>query len=259
MTILICLFKEFSESGGSILPKNQTDMNDQFICITISRFLRKKKIQLNVKCLEDLPAPYKHQFKNLSRIAFHLLGKEKVVFNDGDIKQFSEWSDLGLLNVVKYSDYIKETPSMSSNLLHFSLQEFLAAYHVASLSFFSQVGVLKSTFWNSIYLNSWVMYAGLTKSNLFALKHLLTGRKFILHSLIVRPNSIANEIIGDKVKCLHLFQCFLEAGDDRMCEQVGNSLLDKDIDLSNTALLPKRYAHPLFLFDTINDKAVEEI
>ena len=239
MTILICLFKEFSESSGSILPKNQTDMNDQFICITISRFLRKKKIQLNVKCLEDLPAPYKQQFKNLSRIAFHLLGKEKVVFNDDDIKQYSEWSDLGLLNVVKYSDYIKDIPSMSYNFLHFSLQEFLAAYHVASLSFFSQVAVLKSTFWNSIYLNSWVMYAGLTKSNLFALKHLLTGRKFLLHSLIIRPNSIANEIIGDKVKCLHLFQCFLEAGDDRMCEQVGNSLLDKDINLSNTALLPK--------------------
>ena len=239
MTILICLFKEFSDNSGSILPKNQTDMNDQFICITISRFLRKKKVQLDVKCLEDLPAPYKQQFKTLSRIAFHLLGNEKVEFNDHDVIQYSEWSDLGLLNVVKYSNYIKDAPSVSYNFLHFSLQEFLAAYHVASLSFFNQVGVLKSTFWNSIYLNSWVMYAGLTKRNLFALKHLLTGRKFILHSLIVRPNSIANEIIGDKVKCLHLFQCFLEAGDDRMCEQVGNSLLDKDINLSDTALLQK--------------------
>lgn len=32
MTILICLFKE---TANSILPKNQTDMNDQFVCITI--------------------------------------------------------------------------------------------------------------------------------------------------------------------------------------------------------------------------------
>ena len=98
MTILICLFTEISRS---MLPKNQTDMNDQFVCITISRFLRKRNIKVDIKSLENLPALYKRQFKKLSTIAFDLLGKDKVVFNEDDVKQYSNWSDLGLLKVVK--------------------------------------------------------------------------------------------------------------------------------------------------------------
>ena len=234
MTILICLFKEVS---NPILPKNQTDMNDQFVCITISRFLRKNNIKADIKSLENLPAPYKQQFKNLSRLAFDLLGKDKVVFNDNDVKQYSNWSDLGLLKVVKYSSFLKCTPVASYNFLHFSLQEFLAAYYVTSLALRSQVHLLKDKFWNNRYLNSWVMYAGLTKGSSLAFKHFLAGRKFVLHSLLVKPKDITIEIISNKVKCLHLFQCFLEAGDDKICQQVGSSLFDETIDLSNTTLL----------------------
>ena len=247
MTILICLFKFLS---NSILPKNQTDMNDQFVCITISRFLRKKNIKLDIKSLENLPAPYKRQFKNLSRLAFDLLGKDKVVFNDNDIKQYSNWSDLGLLKVVKYSSFLKHTPVASYNFLHFSLQEFLAAYYVTLLPAVpKQVSLLKDKFWNNRYLNTWVMYAGLTKASSFAFKHFLAGRKFVLHSLLVKPRDITSEIISDKVKCLHLFQCFLEAGDDRICQQVGSSLVDEKIDLSDTTLLP-RDMHTLSFFLT---------
>ena len=40
----------------------------------------------------------------------------------------------------------------------------------------------------------------------------------------------------DKIKCLHLFQCFTEAGNDDMCHYVGNLLQDGTIDLSGQAL-----------------------
>ena len=40
----------------------------------------------------------------------------------------------------------------------------------------------------------------------------------------------------DKIKCLHLFQCFTEAGNDDMCHYVGNLLQDRTIDLSGQAL-----------------------
>ena len=246
MTILICLFKE---NTNSILPRNQTDMNDQFVCITISRCLRKKNIELNIKSLENLPVPYNQQFKNLSRLAFDLLGKDKIVFNDNDVTHYSNWSDLGLLKIVKYSSYLKHTPVASYNFLHFSLQEFLAAYYVTSLSVFKQVSILKDKFWSSRYLNSWVMYAGLTRGNSVALKHVLAERKFVLLSLLFKPKSITNAIISDKVKRLHLFQCFLEAGDERICQLVGSSLVDEKIDLSNITLLTKDM-HTLCFFLT---------
>ena len=40
----------------------------------------------------------------------------------------------------------------------------------------------------------------------------------------------------DKIKCLHLFQCFTEAGNDDMCHYVGSLLQDGTIDLSGQTL-----------------------
>ena len=249
MTILMCIFKEVLRNGNYTLPKNQTEINDQFICITISRFLRKKGTPTVIKCLAELPVPYKQQFKHLSRLAFELLGKDEVVFNDNDMKEYSNWCDLGLLKVVKYCNYLKDTPIMSYNFLHFTLQEFLAAYYVTSLSTLKQISILKRHFWDSRYLNSWVMYVGLTSGDSFALKHFLTGHKFIVQSLLVKARGIAIGTVSDKVKCLYLFQCFLEARNNGKCQQVGNYLVDEKIDLSNTTLLPKDM-HTLSFFLT---------
>ena len=185
----------------------------------------------------------------MSRLAFELLGKDEVVFNDNDMKEYSNWSDLGLLKVVKYSNCLKDTPIMSYNFLHFTLQEFLAAYYVTSLSTLKQISVLKHHFWDSRYLNSWVMYVGLTSGDSFALKHFLTGHKFIVHSLLVKTRGIAIKTVSDKVKCLYLFQCFLEARNYEKCQQVGSYLVDEKIDLSNTTLLPKDM-HTLSFFLT---------
>ena len=174
MTILICLFKEFSENRSCMLPKNQTEMNEQFICIMISRFLKKRHITLTITSLKKLPAPYKQQFKNLSKLAFCLLHKDQIVFNDDDINHVN-WSDLGLLKTVRYSNYLKHDPVTSYNFLHFSLQEFMSAYYVTTLFPFNQVKVIKDHFWESRYLNSRIMYVGLTKDVSFALKHFLIG------------------------------------------------------------------------------------
>ena len=250
MTILMCIFKEILDSRNHTLPKNQTEINDHFICITISRFLRRKNASPSIlKSLTDLPAPYKQHFKNLSKLAFELLGKDQIVFDDNDMKQYQNWSDLGLLKTVKCCNFLKDTPVMSYNFLHFTLQEFLAAHYVTSLSLQKQVNVMKSCFWDARYLNTWIMYVGLTYGDSFALKHFLTGRMYFFQSLLVKPKEIANETAVDKMKCLHLFQCFLEAGNSKMCHRVGNYLVNERIDLSNTTLLPKDM-HTLCFFLT---------
>ena len=250
MTILMCIFKEILDNGNHALPKNQIGINEHFICITISRFLRRRNASPSIiNSLTDLPAPYKQHFKNLSKLAFKLLGKDQVVFNDNDMKEYPNWSDLGLLKVVKCCNFLKGTPVMSYNFLHFTLQEFLAAHYVTSLSPWTQVNVMKNCFWDSRYLNTWIMYVGLTYGDSFALKHFLTGRMYVFQSLLVKPKEIANETAVDKMKCLHLFQCFLEASNSKMCQRVGNYLVNEKIDLSNTTLLPKDM-HTLCFFLT---------
>ena len=86
------------------------------------------------------------------------------------------------------------------------------------------------------------MYVALTKDRSFAFKHFLSGNRLRIWTKfsIWRSGSanigIAKKMKEDKIKCLHLFQCFTEAGNDDMCHYVGNLLQDGTIDLSGQAL-----------------------
>jgi len=137
MAILVCLALE---SDAENLPKNQTEINDQFTFATISRYLKKQhNLEDCGKNYKDLPTQFKQHFNILCKLAYVFLGKNKIVFNDDDIKNncpklLGKWSSLGLLKVVKYHGFLKCTPIASYNFLHFSIQEFLAAYHIHTLN-----------------------------------------------------------------------------------------------------------------------------
>ncbi|XP_065891493.1 NACHT, LRR and PYD domains-containing protein 3-like [Dysidea avara] len=244
MTILICLLKE-SLGTCSGLPKTQTEINKQFTFVTIARYLRRHHNHiLTVKFLQNLPMPYKEQLDNLAKLAFVFLGKDKIVFNDDDVANdcpdcVGKWDSLGLLKIVKYSSLLADSTSFSYNFLHFSVQEYLAAFYIASLSDKKQAKILKNYFWNSKYLNMGIMYFGLTGGDSVALKHFLSGNKFFFFSKFFGANQIERRVSEDKVKCLHLFQCFLEADNDKLIQKVGKILEDDTIDLSNNALLHK--------------------
>jgi len=242
MTILMCLFTEITQSE---LPKTQTEINKQFICMTISRYFRKKKnMHLSINSLSGMPVKYLKLLRELSKLAFDLLGKDKIVFSSADVSSKSQLlskdiSGMGLLKTVKYFSFVDNCEQVSFNFLHFSLQELLAAFHVASSSTTVQEKIIRENFWNSRYLNTWIMYCGLTEGSSLALKHYLSGNRFLLFSRIFGARGVMQDTMDDKIKCLHLFQCFLEADNVEMCEQVGNFLHDRKIDLSGQVLLPK--------------------
>ena len=244
MTILICLFKESLESGTA-LPKTQTEINKLFIAITISRYLRKEKnVFLNGHHLECLPPSYKQQLHILAKLAYVFLDKDKLVFNDGDIatdcpKYMGKFDTLGLLKAVEFRSFREGSSHISYNYLHFSIQEFLAAYYIATSSTKKQIKLLKDKFWDSRYLNTGIMYAGLTAGNSFALKHFLSGRKSVFASKVFGATTIAPETLNNKVNCLHLFQCFLEASDEELVQLVRKFLSDNSVDLGGHALLLK--------------------
>ena len=242
MTILMCLFTETTQSE---LPKTQTEINNQFICMTISRYFRKKEsIPLNINSLFEMPGRYKQVMKELSKLAFNLLGKDKIVFSNADVSSKSlqlskNINGMGLLKAVKYFNFVDNCEQVPFNFMHFSLLEFLTAFHVASSSTSEQEKIICGNFWNSRYLNTWIMYCGLTGGNSLALKHYLSGNRFLLFSRFFGASGVLQDMVNDKIKCLHLFQCFFEAGNNTMCEQVGNFLHERKIDLSGQVLLPK--------------------
>ena len=250
MAILVFLFKE-SDYDKNQLPTTQTEINYKFICITIRRFIKRSQQKLlSITKFSEVPATHRKILSEISKLAFIALNDDKIVFSASEIRDFcpsllkhpKDWNGLDLLKAVQYFCLEENKDELSFNFLHFSVQELLAAYHISLMSETRQIKLLKETFWNSRYFNTWIMYVALTKDQPFAFKHFLSGNRLqiLTRFSIWRSGNtyakVSKKMKEDKIKCLHLFQCFTEAGNDDMCHYVGNLLQDGIIDLSGQAL-----------------------
>jgi len=248
MTILLCLFTEGEKN--SELPATQTEINKTFICVTISRFIKKTQNprDCGISSFEHIPKEYEQIFNDLCRLAYKALRDDRIVFGKHEIQNYSckhlaraeHCHGLGLLKAVEFYSTKENVKSLSYNFLHLSLQETLAAYYIKRSGSNKETKLLKSKFMDSRYFNMWIMYVGLTKGQSLAFKHFLSGNNFKLVTLISlalkKSAKISKEFISDKVKCLHLFQCFSEAENDEMSKYVGELLKDGKIDLSGQVL-----------------------
>ena len=250
MAILVFLFEDCNYNINK-LPATQTAINYMFICITIRRFINNSQQQLlSIQNLSEVPVSHKQILLDISKLAFRTLKYDEIVFTASDIRDLcpsllrgsKNQHGLDLLKAVQYNTFDKNANELSFNFLHFSVQELLATYHITLMSEAQQIRLLKDTFWNSRYFNVWIMYVALTKDQPFAFKHFLSGNwlristRFSLWWSRNTYTSISNNMIEDKIKCLHLFQCFTEAGNDDMCRYVSKLLQDGTIDLSGRVL-----------------------
>jgi len=251
LVILVFLF-QVKES----LPETLTEMNESFVVYTICRYLVKEKIfALNdsvVKKLTDLPK-HVHKFvMRLSMLAFNGLQNSQLVFKLEELKKLCPDIDdipgaingFGLLQAVPH--YVTESNSvgstMSFNFLHFTMQEYLAALYVSNLSADEQSSLMKKTFWDGRFNFMWMMYVGIVgiKSEAFS--------SFVDDNMLSSCNNIssrstANQILlnvsqNDKRKCLHLFQCYVEAKSNVVPEEISSIFSGGNIKLTNLTLLP---------------------
>ena len=250
MTILLCLYENISALQKNTLnvdsikeiglPNTQTEMYEKFILMTVTRCIKKNNKQFSGKYLKisELPEPYNEIFNELLQLAYYALKQDKIVFNSDEefIQRFCKnlksgnCEGLGLLKVTEH------VTSVSFHFLHFSIREYLAAYYIASQSSSFQVQLLRTTFWDIHYFNTWIMYVGITGGTKVAWKHYISGNRFMLSTKMFKSSKISKSLLNDKIKSLHLFQCFSEIGNK---ELIGKIFKDKIIDLSNQTLLPR--------------------
>ena len=248
MAILVFLFKE-SDYNKNELPTTQTAINYKFVRIIIRRFIKKfQEEPPTISNFSEVPKPYKKVLIEISKLAFKALQEDNIVFSANEIrnccpsllKDSNYRNGLDLLKAVEFFNL--EENELSFNFLHFSVQELLAAYHISLMSKNNQIKLLKETFWNSRYFNTWIMYVALIKDQPFAFRHFLSGNwsrlstKFHLWWSGKAYIGISKNMKESKIKRLHLFQCFTEAGNDDMCHYIGNLLQDGTIDLSGQTL-----------------------
>ena len=248
MTILLCLFEEVNTLPRSSLdidsikkiglPNTQTEMYEKFILMTITRFIKRENKCFAGKLLKisEIPEPYSKAFNELLHLAYNALTKDEIVFYLNEeivqpcpILKSGNWEGLGLLKVIEY------VGNISFHYLHFSIQEYLAAHYISLQSTNFQLQLLRATFWDIHYFNTWIMYVGITGGKQFAWKHFISGNWFMLSTKMSKQSKISKRYLNDKIKALHLFQCFAEIGDKELVK----IFKDKIIDLSNQTLLPK--------------------
>ena len=247
LAVLLYLFKFQSK-----LPETLTEMNELFILHTIYRSLSKDELIPTgpvtvVLSINGLQKEILDIVKGLSRLAFIGLQKNQLVFSYDEIEENSPeiksdmpgaFNGFGLLQVVQYLPKRGAGVTTSFNFLHFTMQEFLAAYHVSNVMVnpcSQQLLLMERTFWDDVYKFMWVMYVGINgvDSRTFML-FLYKGQS----GSEIRKLKLSNEIKSDKIKCLHLFQCFMEAKSKKVPKEVSNIFYNNEIDFHGLQLLP---------------------
>ena len=239
LSVLVCVAKECDE-----LPSNRVEVYKKFVVYTISRFLKRfEHSDHAISTIDELPKTYKSYLFELSKYAFNALEIDQVVFTRKDItKDFfklanapENWYGLGLLNSVKYFKIAENSDCISYNFLHKSIQEFLAALYVTTLSEAEQFIIIKKSFFQEKYLNMWIMYIGLNK-NLFSFWYFLSGKRLHIWSKWFGTTAISPKILQSKTQCLYLFHCFSELRNKSMCNLVGTLFQLGKLDLSYCTL-----------------------
>ena len=221
MVVLLYLYKEKSCLPNKSLPKNSTQLYNYFICLTICRHLAKHGHSLDntITDLTSLPDPYSKIIQQLSKFSLEALNSNKLVFTFDDIKVAcpdiaaipGAINGFGLMQAVQHFGLTGKTTTF--NFLHFTIQEFLAAHHVANLSPRKELKILKENFWSDIHSNMFAIYISLTKGQRASFKQFIKpslGQRF--RGFLI-GEQVENRFLEDKVKCFHLFRCFFEAGD----------------------------------------------
>ena len=239
MVVLVFLYEQ-----GIPLPKSSVELYQYFICLTISRHLTKSGHSLGSTVIDiaQLPEPCKTIINQLSKFSLQALNNNQLEFTFDEIKavcpDITEIIDgYGLLQAVQCPGISGSTITYS--FVHSSVQEFLAAYHIAHLPPQEELKVLQEKFWSSRHSNMFSMYTSITKGQRPSFKQFLQQPTFLQWVTqlftIGKENSIniSQKFLDDHLKCFHLFRCFHEAGGMRTCQSIVNSetFHNKDVKL----------------------------
>ena len=146
----------------------QTKIYEQFTRLIIHRHLTRCKIEIEISSLKKLSGIYKKYFDNLCHLAYTMTisSKQTIAQNElhFQLSQNSSHGDECSLGLVTVYNTVHGTGLHHSySFLHLTLQEFLAAYHIASLNRIQQIMLindLSSTLKHKFTI--WTFYFGLT-------------------------------------------------------------------------------------------------
>ena len=233
---LATVVSQFKRSRGMYdvaLPSYRTEIINRLICIILHDGLSNKHI---TELFKKLPKEEQLILAELSKIAFCVLQEDKVVFElkklKGTFPCISKVQSLllygfGFLNGLNHFEPLG-IDNVFFSFLHYSLRDYLAAFHVILLPKEKQMQMWNETCWKSMYLNCWAYYCKLSIS-FNAVKSSLLKRYETL--------GLTSNVLNNKIKCLYLVYCLMELPNDNIYQQVKSLVIKNSVlDLSNCRL-----------------------
>ena len=222
IVLLLFLYKQ-----GVALPNNATQLYNIFICLTIRRQLTKHGITTKqpITDINNLPEPYGKFIHQLSRLSLQALNNNQLIFTLDEIKQCCPQVEsipgalnaFGLLQAIEHVSIFQTTTTF--NFLHLSVQEFLAAHYITTLTPDEELSILNKYFWTDRHSNMFTMYINLTNAQRYSFRKFLSGGDDTI--------AIHSKFLDDKLKCIQLYRCFNEAsGDDHVCRTIERKFSD---------------------------------
>ena len=243
-SILVHLFKFSNE-----LPNTQFGIFSSLIRNCMFRHLRKSTQYdiSGIKSLDDLPQKIKCPFKKVCVIAYEGVMKDRIVF---DLDR--DFNTLGLLQGVE--SFTDCGMSHSYNFLHLSIQELLAAFHMATqLSSSEQVAQFRELFGRARFSAVFQFYAAKTSLQTPGIQDVVVEAidkclddkevaELTPHS-DTDSDSDSNSSDSSSNKepqplILSLIHCLYEAKDKALCELVIKQFNDLNLSLQYVTLNP---------------------
>ena len=232
IVLLLFLYKQ-----GVALPNNATQLYNIFICLTLRRYLTKHGIttKQSITDINHLPEPYGKFIHQLSRLSLQGLNNNQLIFTLHEIKQCcpqvqsipGALNAFGLLQAIEHVSIFQTATTF--NFLHLSVQEFLAAHYITTLTPDEELSILNKYFWTDRHSNMFTMYINLTNAQRYSFRKFLSGGNDTI--------AIHKKFLNDKLKCIQLYRCFNEvSSDDRVCRTIERKFSDGIIAFFHTTL-----------------------
>ena len=212
--------------GRGELPNTQYGIFSDLICNCIYRYLRKTQPEATditaIKSLSKLPPSVKNDFQQLCELAYNGIMNDEVIFH---LEQ-PDFVALDLLQKVESFGHCGM--SYSYNFLHLSIQELLAAYHIATkLTDDDQAKKFKEMYNNPRFSAVFQFYAAITKLKTPEIKDVVVQ--------VAKGCAVDSPNRTDKALLLSLLHCLYEAQDSSLCKLVADQL-ELKLNLRGTTL-----------------------
>ena len=249
-SILVHLFKYFDHE----LPETQFKIFDALIRNCILRHMKKcaKSEISGIKSIDYLPPVIKDQFAKICEVAYEGVMKDVIIFDPEEWQLDSDFNTLGLLQGVE--SLIDAGTSHSYNFLHLSIQELLAAVHMATrLEPNEQTRQFEQLFGRPRFAAVFQFYAAKTKLKTPGIQEVVVKavKKYLADPEIIEltpedtahvqdyttQNPSVSKHVEPQPLILSLLHCLYEAQDSTLCQLVVQQFKG-ELNLSGISLNP---------------------